>query len=340
MTRSSPALSTESKGEIETLRARWDYLYRTRLPELARAKHDSQPKWPVSLDHCFARIILDNTVGAITSVPSFAETSTVKPWNTVIRAPAIRNMTAAQLSAAISLAEQIETGAAVLTELDSRSLQGRGQASMSSRKGYADKKRPHDGENESPTLTTSSSPPPKKRLTRKGEMADVWAAFRATSTTSASPTKSPSNPTITSTPETPDLAAVHAQIRRAPALTPFRKHVLLLLTQVPRGRFTTYKALAAAAAAHSSKSASSARAVGSAMRNNPFAPTVPCHRVLAADGKIGGFKGEWTGRSGGAKGIAAEEGEFVTEKRALLKSEGVKFDGAGRVIGTPFVDFV
>ena len=62
--------------------------------------------------------------------------------------------------------------------------------------------------------------------------------------------------------------------------------------------------------------------MGNALRNNPFAPTVPCHRVLAADGGIGGFGGEW--------GV---EGRFAEEKKRLLRGEGVRFDGRGRVVG-------
>jgi len=65
------------------------------------------------------------------------------------------------------------------------------------------------------------------------------------------------------------------------------------------------------------------------MRKNPFAPLVPCHRVLAADGKIGGFGGDW-----------GEEGRFASEKLRLLRDEGLKFDGRGKVVGEPFVDFI
>ena len=58
---------------------------------------------------------------------------------------------------------------------------------------------------------------------------------------------------------------------------------------------------------------SSPRAVGNALRNNPFAPRVPCHRIVAADGGIGGFAGSW-----GVKG------EHYQEKIDLLRKEGVK----------------
>lgn len=78
---------------------------------------------------------------------------------------------------------------------------------------------------------------------------------------------------------------------------------------------------------------SSARAVGNAMRTNPFAPEVPCHRVLAADGSLGGYKGEWkvSGHIG--------DGSFRDEKRIRLKEEGVVFDQAGKASGDCFMAF-
>eukprot|EP00959_Pyramimonas_sp_CCMP1952_P386261 8095345-Pyramimonas_sp.AAC.3 len=38
---------------------------------------------------------------------------------------------------------------------------------------------------------------------------------------------------------------------------------------------------------------SSARAVGQALKRNPFAPGVPCHRVVGASLELGGFHGSW-----------------------------------------------
>lgn len=58
-----------------------------------------------------------------------------------------------------------------------------------------------------------------------------------------------------------------------------------------------------------------------ALRRNPFAPVVPCHRVIAASLELGGFSGSW--------GHACES---VQKKKGLLAEEGVPFDGAGRLL--------
>ena len=63
----------------------------------------------------------------------------------------------------------------------------------------------------------------------------------------------------------------------------FNEKCYSLLIKVPRGRVTTYKAIARAL------KTKAYRAVGNAMNKNPYAPKVPCHRVVYSDGKIGGF---------------------------------------------------
>ncbi|KAM0194226.1 hypothetical protein ACHAPA_005092 [Fusarium lateritium] len=116
----------------------------------------------------------------------------------------------------------------------------------------------------------------------------------------------------------PQLALIEASSR-----TPFEKQVWALLCQIPRGSFSTYGIMAA-------HLKSSPRAVGNALRRNPFAPEVPCHRVVATGGALGGFKGKWP-----------KDGEGITidEKRTLLKGEGVRWNEKGKVIGTPFGGF-
>jgi methylated-DNA-[protein]-cysteine S-methyltransferase len=64
----------------------------------------------------------------------------------------------------------------------------------------------------------------------------------------------------------------------------FVRKVLVELVQVPFGGWTTYGALAKAIRSHP-------RAVGGAVGRNPIPIVVPCHRVLAAGGSIGGFSG-------------------------------------------------
>lgn len=65
-------------------------------------------------------------------------------------------------------------------------------------------------------------------------------------------------------------------------------------------------------------------AVGAALRNNPFAPFVPCHRVIASDRFIGGFTGEW-GRNSGT-------GKHCNRKLEMLAKEGVGFNEKGYLV--------
>jgi O-6-methylguanine DNA methyltransferase len=59
----------------------------------------------------------------------------------------------------------------------------------------------------------------------------------------------------------------------------------------------------------------SSRAVGSALKRNPFAPHVPCHRVVASSREMGGFHGS-----------TDLVGSDLTRKRKMLCEEGVEFD--------------
>lgn len=54
----------------------------------------------------------------------------------------------------------------------------------------------------------------------------------------------------------------------------------------------------------------SAQPIGQALKHNPFAPDVPCHRVISSNGSIGGFHGQ-------------RDGEMIDKKLRLLLSEGV-----------------
>ncbi len=87
-------------------------------------------------------------------------------------------------------------------------------------------------------------------------------------------------------------------------MTSFAEKVYAVCRRVPRGKVTTYGEIAKALGGKGFQ------AVGNALRCNPYAPKVPCHRVVKSDGGIGGFRGKVLGRE-------------VKEKIALLEAEGV-----------------
>lgn len=89
-------------------------------------------------------------------------------------------------------------------------------------------------------------------------------------------------------------------------MTPLQEKTYKLLKKVPRGRVTTYKALASAL--HTK----GYRAIGQFMKHNPYAPSVPCHRVVASDGRIGGYSG------GVPKKIRMLKAEGVTTKKGRI----------------------
>lgn len=78
-----------------------------------------------------------------------------------------------------------------------------------------------------------------------------------------------------------DLLEVVLDMRR---VTPFHQRVYDFVRCIPPGEIRTYGEVAQALG-----DAGLARAIGQAMGANPFAPIVPCHRVMAAGGKPGGF---------------------------------------------------
>lgn len=95
-------------------------------------------------------------------------------------------------------------------------------------------------------------------------------------------------------------------------MTSLQNRTYALLKTVPRGRVTTHKALADALGTQAY------RAIGQFMQNNPYAYAacpeqnrrVPCHRVVASDGTIGGFMGKTTGKE-------------IQKKIAMLTREGL-----------------
>ena len=85
--------------------------------------------------------------------------------------------------------------------------------------------------------------------------------------------------------------------------TKFQLKVWAYLGKIPRGSVKTYKQVAKAIGIPLG-----ARAVANAVGKNPYAPKIPCHRVIRSDGSLGGYSGK-----GGVK-----------TKRFLLKKEGIR----------------
>ena len=69
--------------------------------------------------------------------------------------------------------------------------------------------------------------------------------------------------------------------------TDFQVSVWKELLKIPRGRTKTYKEIAVAIGRPNSS-----RAVANACAQNPYAPDVPCHRVVRSDGSLGGYSAE------------------------------------------------
>jgi len=66
--------------------------------------------------------------------------------------------------------------------------------------------------------------------------------------------------------------------------TPFQRAVWLACMTIPKGQTRSYKWIAERIGRPKAF-----RAVGTALGKNPFAPAVPCHRVIKSDGTLGGF---------------------------------------------------
>lgn len=84
----------------------------------------------------------------------------------------------------------------------------------------------------------------------------------------------------------------------------FRTTVYEIVKQIPKGKVATYGQIAKLAG-----NPKAARAVGMYMRTNPDIPNIPCHRVVASDGKLTGY--------------SAKDG--VKTKKDMLMEEGVVF---------------
>src|SRR3954470_15234520 len=87
----------------------------------------------------------------------------------------------------------------------------------------------------------------------------------------------------------------------------FNQKVWALTSRIPKGKVVTYACIAR------KLNSNGYRAVGNALNKNPYAPTVPCHRVVGSSGALTGFAGG------------------LPKKEAMLSAEGVPFL-RGRVV--------
>jgi len=89
-------------------------------------------------------------------------------------------------------------------------------------------------------------------------------------------------------------------VKRHGKITTFQKQVYKTVLLIPHGQTRSYKWVA-----EKSGFPRAFRAVGLALKRNPYVGKVPCHRVIKSDGSLGGFSRGWR------------------LKRKMLKSEGL-----------------
>lgn len=260
--------------------------------------------------------------------------------------PTVKNMSVGQPEAAIALGESVCNGQVYPEESDRRSLECIGEQELKRKRDderaqkdlhQVEAKRQKSGTHlRGEQHGRQSESPLKQKATRQtkendGKVKQSTLSFQLSEPTQLpSPTLSDeniSNPissaknfttskqNLAAYPPREEVLATLKKIQTRKDLTPFRKRLYITLFSVPRGEYTTYAAIA-------KHLGSVARAVGNGMRNNPFAPEVPCHRVLASDGTLGGFCGDW-----------GPEGKHAAKKLKLLGEENVKFDSRGKVKG-------
>lgn len=96
------------------------------------------------------------------------------------------------------------------------------------------------------------------------------------------------------------------------SVTQFRRRILTLIRDIAYGTTMSYAQVAAMAGV-----SGGARAIGGAMASNPVPIIIPCHRVIASDGRLTGYTAP-----GG-----------TDSKKILLQMEGVEFKGARAGLG-------
>lgn len=99
-----------------------------------------------------------------------------------------------------------------------------------------------------------------------------------------------------------EIDELKEMVRTSTIITEFQRRVYMALLDIPRGETVSYSELGRRIGCKS------AQAIGQALKHNPYAPEVPCHRVVRKDGTIGGYCGK-------------TDGEMIEKKIGLLKQE-------------------
>ena len=109
-------------------------------------------------------------------------------------------------------------------------------------------------------------------------------------------------------PSTPQFESDIRAGQIRPAMS-FNQKVWAMTARVPAGRVTTYAEIARALGSKGY------RAVGNALNKNPYAPQVPCHRVVGSNGNLTGFAGglDLKEKMLAKEGIAVENGRAKVE---------------------------
>jgi methylated-DNA-[protein]-cysteine S-methyltransferase len=102
--------------------------------------------------------------------------------------------------------------------------------------------------------------------------------------------------------------------------TAFEQRVYALVRTIPRGKVSTYGLVA------KKLGCGSGQAIGQALRRNPYAPEMPCHRVVSSALTLGGFNGQ-------------RDGAELRRKRQMLDDEGVIFTESGEVATQSVFEF-
>ena len=90
--------------------------------------------------------------------------------------------------------------------------------------------------------------------------------------------------------------------------TKFQFKVYSLVRKIPKGKITTYRDIA------KKLKTKAYRQVGQALKSNPYAPGIPCHRVVCSNGSLGGYKGKLNSKK---KILLLKKEGIIIEKRKI-----------------------